>query len=202
MNCMTPTLPSPSNEDFEELLLSCRYGELDEVKGFVDKFGCNVAATVRDENGNTVLHMVCGNGHNEVLDYLLTITPPELLSVTNNLRSTPLHWATTNKHLETVQRLVQFPQGPGPTLIDQRNLAGLTAVGEAEMVEWDEGAKWLVSVMRLKNDVVIGPKEAGDEDEDAPLDPETKIDVEVEDVNGNVAKMRIGGKDPVGSQNV
>ncbi|KAG9036549.1 hypothetical protein FRB95_008604 [Tulasnella sp. JGI-2019a] len=202
MNCMTPTLPSPSNEDFEELLLSCRYGELDEVKGFVDKFGCNVVATVRDENGNTVLHMVCGNGHNEVLDYLLTITPPELLSVTNNLRSTPLHWATTNKHLETVQRLVQFPQGPGPTLIDQRNLAGLTAVGEAEMVEWDEGAKWLVSVMRLKNDVVIGPKEAGDEDEDAPLDPETKIDVEVEDVNGNVAKMRIGGKDPAGSQNV
>ncbi|KAG8862570.1 hypothetical protein FRB96_001127 [Tulasnella sp. 330] len=177
---MTPTLPSPSHDDLEELLLSCRYGELDEVESFVEQFGHEAVATVRDENGNTVLHMTCGNGHDEVLDYLLTIVPPETLSVTNNLRSTPLHWATTNKHLGTVQRLVRFSPGPGAALIDQRNLAGLTAVGEAEMVEWEEGAKWLVSMMPLKNEVMIGPKEEGD----APLDSDTKMEVEVEGVNG------------------
>lgn len=135
-----------------------------------------------------------------MLDYLLTVVPPESLSVTNNLRSTPLHWATTNRHLETVQRLVQLPHGPGAALIDQRSLAGLTAVGEAEMVEWEEGARWLVSMMPLKNEVVIGPKEADDEGDDALLDPETRMEVEVEDVNGRVAKMTIDGKDVKGKQ--
>ena len=48
-----------------------------------------------------------------------------------------------------VQRLVEFPGGDGAGLIDQKNLAGLTAVGAAEMVEWDEGARWLVGVMSL-----------------------------------------------------
>lgn len=133
----------------------------------------------------------------DVLEYLLTIVPPDLLSVSNNLRSTPLHWATTNKHLETVQRIVQFPSGPGIALIDQKNMAGLTAVGEAEMEGWDEGAKWLVSVMRLKNDGAgdsrMSPKE--EEEADAPLDPGTSIEVEVEDVNGEVAKMTIDGMD-------
>ena len=53
----------PTNEDLEELLLSCRYGELDEVTEFVALFGKEHLFTVRDSNGNTVLHMTCGNGH-------------------------------------------------------------------------------------------------------------------------------------------
>lgn len=57
------TYPSPTQDDLEELLLSCRYGELDEVKEFVSAFGPEPVASVRDENGNTVLHMTCGNGH-------------------------------------------------------------------------------------------------------------------------------------------
>lgn len=68
---MTPPPPSPSNDDLEELLLSCRYGELDEVKSFVERFGRDAVATVRDENGNTVLHMACGNGHNGKLPFEL-----------------------------------------------------------------------------------------------------------------------------------
>lgn len=57
------SMTSPSNDDLEELLLSCRYGELDEVKAFADAYGSEAVSTVRDENGNTVLHMCCGNGH-------------------------------------------------------------------------------------------------------------------------------------------
>lgn len=193
-------MTSPTHDDLEDLLLSCRYGELDEVKSFVQTYGAEPVSAVRDENGNTVLHMCCGNGHTgarsgstrppqyltrfvssgsiELLDYLLTIVPPSLLSVSNNSKSTALHWATTNKHMEVVQKLVNFPDGPGPALVDQKNLAGLTAVGEAEMVEWDEGARWLVGVMSLET------AEAKEEDtaaEEVPVDEDAEGTMEVDD---------------------
>ena len=57
------SFPSPTPEDTEELLLIARYGELDELKSFIEKFGTKPLADARDEDGNTVLHMVCGNGH-------------------------------------------------------------------------------------------------------------------------------------------
>ena len=56
-------LLSPTPEDIEELLLIARYGELDELKSFVGKFGSKHLIDARDEDGNTILHMVCGNGH-------------------------------------------------------------------------------------------------------------------------------------------
>ena len=55
--------PTPSSDEKEELLLSCRYGDLDDVKQFVDKFGGDALRDIRDDNGNNALHMVCGNGH-------------------------------------------------------------------------------------------------------------------------------------------
>jgi hypothetical protein len=54
---------APSTEEREELLLSCRYGDLVEVQLFVDTFGAGALEETRDENGNTILHMACGNGH-------------------------------------------------------------------------------------------------------------------------------------------
>ena len=53
----------PTYEDKEEMLLSCRYGDLDDVKHFVETFGALHLPSVQDENGNTVLHMLAGNGH-------------------------------------------------------------------------------------------------------------------------------------------
>jgi ankyrin repeat protein len=57
------SLSSPTPEDMEELLLIARYGELDELKSFIEKFGTKPLIDARDEDGNTILHMVCGNGH-------------------------------------------------------------------------------------------------------------------------------------------
>ena len=57
------SFPSPTPEDTEELLLIARYGELGELKSFIEKFGTKPLIDARDEDGNTVLHMVCGNGH-------------------------------------------------------------------------------------------------------------------------------------------
>lgn len=53
----------PSPDDTEDLLLSCRYGDKDDVKSFIDRFGTTPVAEARDENGNNVLHMASANGH-------------------------------------------------------------------------------------------------------------------------------------------
>jgi hypothetical protein len=53
----------PNHEELEDLMLSCRYGDLEDVQAFVERFGWDPVAEVRDESGNTVLHMICGNGH-------------------------------------------------------------------------------------------------------------------------------------------
>lgn len=55
--------PVPTAEDLEEILLSCRYGDLEDIQQFVDKFGADALATARDDAGNTILHMVAANGH-------------------------------------------------------------------------------------------------------------------------------------------
>ena len=55
--------PEPTAEDLEDLLLICRYGELEELQQFVDRLGKGPLERCRDEDGNGVLHMVCGNGH-------------------------------------------------------------------------------------------------------------------------------------------
>jgi ankyrin repeat protein len=55
--------PTPLSDDTEDLLLSCRYGDLDDVKSFIDRFGTAPVGEARDENGNNVLHMASANGH-------------------------------------------------------------------------------------------------------------------------------------------
>jgi len=55
--------PLPSNDDRDELLLSCRYGDLEDIEAFVSKYGKESLSDIRDDNQNTILHMAAGNGH-------------------------------------------------------------------------------------------------------------------------------------------
>ncbi|KAJ7647904.1 hypothetical protein FB45DRAFT_894730 [Roridomyces roridus] len=159
---------APTTDEQDDFLLACRYGDLDDVKQFVDQYGVDAAASVRDDNGNTALHMICGNGHSDLLDYMVSIVPPSLLSSQNTALSTPLHWAALNSHLDVMKKLVEFPK-----------LAG-----------WDEGAQWLVQMMNL--DPEGGVKE-GESDADPTIGPEG-IEIEIEDADGQMAKMQIGGQ--------
>lgn len=195
-------------EDKEDLLLSCRYGELDQVQRFTEKFGTASLGDVKDENGNSILHMVCGNGHEgmalavavfqtlshrlpDILDYILPLVSPSLLSASNHAGSTPLHWASLNCHLPIVKMLVLFPQGPGSALIDAKNSAGRSPLGEAELAGWEDGAQWLVGQMNLEEGggASVGKEDAGGADLEAEVGD---IEVEIEDAEGGVAKMRLG----------
>ncbi|KAH9014827.1 cytoplasmic protein [Lactarius hengduanensis] len=169
---------APSPEDTEDFILSCRYGDIDDLKSFIERFGTDSVGNARDENGNTVLHMASANGHTELLDVLLPIVPSTLLSAQNHAGSTALHWAALNAQLGTARALVGFPAGPGADLIDIKNSAGRSPLGEAEAAGWDEGAKWMVEVMRL-DDAGAAVGEEGEED----AEPQK----EVQDADGRVA---------------
>ena len=60
----------PQAEEVDDLLLSCRYGDLEDVREFVSKFGINELVKARDERGNCALHMCCANGHDGMFDSL------------------------------------------------------------------------------------------------------------------------------------
>jgi hypothetical protein len=85
----------------------------------------------------------------ELLAYLLPKLPSTLFSTPNSSGSTPLHWAALNGHLPIAKALVLVSNSPGDSLIDIKNDAGRTAVGEAEMMERNEVAQWLVGRMLL-----------------------------------------------------
>ena len=176
---------SLDDDEREELLLSCRYGDLDDVKVAVGKHGPAILDSTRDENQNTVLHMICANGHLDLLKYLLPLVPPSLLAAQNNAGSTPLHWAALNSHLEVAKALVEFPAGPGVDLIDIKNAAGHSPLAEAEFSGWEEGAKWLVEVMKLD------PEGNGQETDDTAVAGDQDVQVEIEDANGQVAKLSL-----------
>ncbi|WWC65883.1 uncharacterized protein I303_108505 [Kwoniella dejecticola CBS 10117] len=154
----------PTTEDIEEVLLSARYGEIDELKEFVEKFGSEPLGDAIDERGNTVLHMCCGNGHVDVLNYLIPLIPKDLLSRTNEAGSPPLHWAISNNHIACVKALVELPeeQGGGLPLLKQTNANKRDAFAESifagegkeEVSGWIEGYLYKV--------------EGGDEEEEAP----------------------------------
>jgi ankyrin repeat protein len=60
---MSAPTTTPTQEEVEDFLLSCRYGELEEVTAFVEKFGAEAVVDARDDRGNSAVHMCCGNGH-------------------------------------------------------------------------------------------------------------------------------------------
>lgn len=122
----------------------------------------------------------------ELLDFALSLVPPALLSAQNNSGSTALHWAALNAQLDAAHKLVELPNGPGANLIDIKNTAGRSPLGEAELAGWDEGAKWMVEVMKLEG----GPQE--EQEDIRASDVADVIEVEIEDADGEVAKMSLG----------
>lgn len=98
-----------------------------------------------------------------------------------------MHWAALNSHLSVIQKLIQFPGGPGVDLIDIKNVAGRSPLAEAEMVGWDEGAKWLVEMMKLEPE----QGESAEDDEDRGNVAAQDFQVEIEDADGQIAKMTI-----------
>jgi uncharacterized protein len=123
-----------------------------------------------------------------LLDYILEHTPSSLIAAQNAAGSTALHWAALNAQLAATQRLVRAPDGPGAALIDIKNAAGRSPLGEAEVAGWDEGARWMVEVMTLDEK----PAGEADAEDDIKADMAANVEIEIQDADGQVARMNLG----------
>ena len=92
----------------------------------------------------------------------------------------------------------------GSALIDIKNLAGHTPLGEAELAGWNEGAKFFVQVMNLDNilaqdqpatEADVAPEEGEEEEMVVGAENVGNIEVEIEDADGGIAKMTLGAKE-------
>lgn len=132
---------SEATIDIQDLVLSTRYGDLDELKQLlqkhfaaatdqVDSLPSNQLAPLflaKDPNGQTATHMAAANGHLNCLEFILLHLAPTQVNVTNEEGSTPLHWASLNGHLECVKLLLKH--GANATL---KNTSGRSSVTLAE----------------------------------------------------------------------
>jgi hypothetical protein len=136
-----------------------------------------------------------------VLEYLFPLVPAAALGAPNAAGSTPLHWAALNKQLAAAQALVGWAAGPGAALVDAKNAAGRSPLGEAEHAGWDDGARWLVSVMDLSR---AGAPTEGPPEEEANGEGEgdvkiaatagadgKPVTVEITDSEGRMASMTL-----------
>lgn len=68
----------PSNDELDEMILCCRYGDMEELVEFVQRFGDSWLESHTDENGNGALHMATANGHLGQLKFHTFLFPPLL----------------------------------------------------------------------------------------------------------------------------
>ena len=57
------TYATPSTEEIEEVLISARYGDTEDLTAFELNFGVEALESARDQSQNGVLHMASANGH-------------------------------------------------------------------------------------------------------------------------------------------
>ncbi|KAI3477602.1 hypothetical protein L1887_60642 [Cichorium endivia] len=106
------TAPALTSDQIDELLLSARYGDLEDLESTLAPLlssassASSVLASIKNESANTLLHYACANGHLDVVTYLLPHSDLALLLAQNESGNTPLHWAALNGHLDTVKALV------------------------------------------------------------------------------------------------
>ena len=69
----------------------------------------------------------------------------------------------------------------------------MSPLGEAEFAGWEEGAKWFVEMMNLDAESAVESTGDGDAVLDTEDGGQGDIEVEIEDADGQVAKMTISG---------
>ncbi|GMK57098.1 hypothetical protein CspeluHIS016_0309380 [Cutaneotrichosporon spelunceum] len=187
---------APTPDELEDLVLSARYGDLEDVQAFADTYDWELAAGARDDRGNSALHMACGNGHVDVLKLILAHVPssalPALLAAKNDAGSPAVHWAVLNNHVACVQALVD---AGGIQVLKQTNAAGRDAFAEAlfagegkeEVAGWIEGYIWKIE--GDDNEVRMTAGEVGEEE--VPSRDEEGESELVDDVVEKAAELRV-----------
>ena len=102
-------------EDQDSIILDARAGDLESLQEiFTSLIDSKLMVTCRDSTSkSTALHMSAGNGHLEMVKYLLSLAKESLsieelkkfVNETNETGNTALHWASLNGKLDIVEVL-------------------------------------------------------------------------------------------------
>ncbi|CAG8593986.1 9414_t:CDS:2 [Funneliformis mosseae] len=100
---------TPSGEIIGEVIEYARYGELEDLKAFMNLYPVTYLES-KDDFGNTALHMASANGHLEIVEFIIQALGSLLervLSIQNSSGNTPLHWSALNGHEKVVKLLIK-----------------------------------------------------------------------------------------------
>lgn len=193
------TVTSLNQEEMDAILYDAREGDLDFLKlAFPAIIPGHLLPTVKDNiTLSTPIHMAAGNGHLEVLDFLLSLVTPEeaaqMVRAKNDLGNTPLHWAAFNGHLPVVKALLEKY---GADVFD-KNMAGHDAIFEAENGSQEEVENWLLLKYAIEDDVQV--EDAGEDTKITytPGSESKRLDEEAAEAASKLAAEKLAGEKEV-----
>ncbi|EHA57488.1 hypothetical protein MCOR27_004631 [Pyricularia oryzae] len=129
--------PKLSEDEIDDLVYLARAGEATELTELLSTLAtregvsdAEILLQARDEGKSTCMHMATGNGHLEIVKYLIGLFAKrpaterqEYLDAANEYGNTGLHWASLGGHLEVVKVLVDA--GASPALANDKNYVPL-----------------------------------------------------------------------------
>lgn len=160
-------------EDQDAIIMDARCGDLESLKEvFTTLIDPSMLYTCQDEiTKSTALHMACGNGHFDVVKYILSTVPKEHLKEyvnrQNETGNTALHWASLNGKLDIVELICNDEYDADPFI---RNQFGHDAIFEAE----NNGKEDVETFFLKKYDVE--PESEDDEETTSAKEDSTKKD--------------------------
>ncbi|CAB4386114.1 uncharacterized protein OCT59_022486 [Rhizophagus irregularis] len=131
-----------SEEVIEEVIACARYGELEELKTIINSFPVT-HLELKDNLGNTALHMASANGHLEIVEFIIQTLGSyleKIINIQNDSGNTPLHWSALNGHEKVVELLVK--NGADAKI---KNRAGRTPMFEAQQNNHEKVIEFLLA---------------------------------------------------------
>lgn len=147
-------------EEIDCVNYDAREGDLETLQAIFEEIGHAEILNIKDAvTLSTPIHMAAGNGHADVLEFLLSLVPPEkarqLASGVNDTGNTPLHWASYNGHTQVVEILCE-KYDADPFL---KNSLGHDSIYEAENSSRSEAANWFLNKYAVEDDVKVEEKD-------------------------------------------
>lgn len=145
-----------SQEEMDYIILDARAGEMDNLKEIFTEISPALLKSIKDtETSSTPIHMAAGNGHIDIVKYLLSLLPKEdaeqLAARRNSSGNTALHWAALNGHNDVVKVLADQYKVD----VFSKNEAGRDALFEAENGGHQDMVNWMLKEYAVEDQIKV-----------------------------------------------
>ncbi|KAF2672553.1 ankyrin [Microthyrium microscopicum] len=181
-----------TEDESDDILYFARANELADLQSTLESLATThslsasaiCSAAIDASSQNTPLHYAAGNGHLEIVQFLLklhgaqpladtdtlsnpAVPPPAIVNAKNGAGNTALHWAALNGHVLVILELLRH--GADPSVL---NGAGHDALYEAEVNEKEEAVDVLLKEGTGLDEAVGGDGNEGENGEEGEANGE------------------------------